>query len=82
MINRKLYLYNLLICIYVLLRVKRAGRGITSRLALVHKQPGLELLSVLKRENQKDSKQEFPMRPPSLSFALDPVSLGHSRATL
>lgn len=51
---RKLHLCNPLICIHVLLRVQRAGRGITSRLALIHEQPGLELLSVLKGENLKD----------------------------
>lgn len=65
----------------MLLRVQRAGRGITSRLALVYKQPGLELLSVLKGKNQKDLEQEFPMRPPSFSFALDPMILVSSRTT-
>lgn len=39
------------------LRVQRAGQGITSRLALIHKQPGLELLSVLKGKNQRDLGQ-------------------------
>lgn len=59
----------------MLLRVQRAGRGITSRLALVYKQPGLELLSVLKGKNQKDLEQEFPMRPLSL-FRFGPNDSG------
>ena len=67
---RKLHLYNPLICTYVSLRVQQAGQGITSRLALIHKQPGLELLSVLKGKNQRDLGQGSLVRtlPPLLSW--------------
>lgn len=65
----------------MLLRVQRAGWGITTRLALIHKQPGLELLSVLKEENQKDLGQGSPVRTLSPSPALDPMSLGPLRVT-
>lgn len=52
------------------LRVQQAGQGITSRLALIHKQPGLELLSVLKGKNQRDLGQGSLVRtlPPLLSW--------------
>lgn len=77
---RKLHLYNPLICIYVLLRVQRAGQGITPRLALICKQPRWKLFSSRNGENQRIWGRE-PWRGPLLPCCIGPKSPGPLSAT-